>query len=158
MGLVTFLAAIPPIAKSDVYQGVLGWTSYVMPMSWPGHAIGLALFVANLGTGGWIHDMTVDWKTGAIVTLGGWVSRLTPDNLQGHAIGGFIWFDPRETSDTIPEGTQAHEAGHHLNNAAFGFLQVVNVFAGTGRDNYFEKLAESNAPASRGKPRLDQWS
>jgi len=157
MGLVTFLSVIPPIAKSDVYQGILGWTSYVMPMSWPGHAIGLALFVANLFTAGRIHDMTVDWKTGAVVTLGGWVSRLTPGGLQGHTIGGFVWFDPRATGNTIPSGTLEHEAGHHLNNAAFGWLQVVNVFSGTGRDNYFERLAESNAPSSRGKPRLDQW-
>ena len=44
LGVITFLSVIPPVAKSDVYQGILGWTSYLMPMSWPGHAIGLTLF------------------------------------------------------------------------------------------------------------------
>src|SRR4029077_16656753 len=112
----------------------LGWSSYLMPMSWPGHAIGLLLFVVNLPTSGWIHDMKVDWKTGAVVTLGGWVSRLKPSGLQGHSIGGFVWFDPRATGDTIPSGTLEHEAGQHLNNAAFGWLQVINVFSGSGRD------------------------
>ena len=104
-----------------------------------------------------IRDMKVDWKTGAIVTLGGWISTLKPTGLQGHTIGGFVWFDPSATGGTIPSGTLEHEAGHHLNNAAFGWFQVINVFSGSGRDNYFEQLAESNAPASRGLPRIEQW-
>jgi hypothetical protein len=168
LGILTFLALIPPIAKSDVYQGILGYTSYLMPMSWPGHAIGLVMFTLNLlgyvFTAGQkddlkLHGMRIDWKTGTVATLGGWVSKLAPGGLPGYTIGGFSWFDYDSSKGRtkIGDGLLDHEAGHMLNNAAFGWFQVFNVFGGGHDDKYFERLAESNAPSSRGFPRSDQW-
>ncbi len=168
LGAITFASIIPPIAQSDVYQGILGWTSYIMPMSWPGHAIGLVMFALNVlayaFTAGQvdalkIEDMKVDWKTGTIATLGGWVGGLAPGGLPAHTVGGFAFFDydPSKGRTSIPDGLLDHEAGHMLNNAAFGWFQVFNVFGGGHDDKYFEKLAESNAPSSRGYARSDQW-
>jgi RHS repeat-associated protein len=166
LGVITFLSIIPPIAKSDVYQGILGWTSYLMPMSWPGHAIGLAVFALNvvgyLVTFGQVDyckitDMKVDWKTGTIATLGGWASHVIPPGTDAGSIGGFAFFNPDKVS-TISDDLLDHEAGHMLNNAAFGWFQVYNVFDPRSHDDqYFEQLAESNAPSSRGLPRSDQW-
>ncbi len=168
LAVITALALVPVIAQSDVYQAVLGWTSYVSPMSWPGHVAGLFMFllndVAGLVTAGRsedlkLHGLRVDWKTGTIATLGGWVARLAPGRLPAYTIGGFSWFDYDDTRGrtSVEDGLLDHEAGHMLNNAAFGLVQVINALPDDHDSKYFEKLAESNAPSSRGYARSDQW-
>lgn len=174
LGIITFLSVIPPVAKSDVYQGILGWTSYLMPMSWPGHAIGLTLFALNvvgyLVTFGQvdalrIRDMQVDWKTGNIFTVGGWVGQL-----DGRAFnfGGFSFVNTaRYVGGEIIPATFEHESGHMLSNAAFGFFQATRVFEGNGLDSFWERIAESNVPSGlRGtdpvtpepdRPKIPQW-
>lgn len=168
LGAVTFFSLVPPIARSDIYQGILGYTSYLMSMSWPGHVIGFGIFLANVVgwafTGGQVdraklHGMRVDWKTGTIATLGGWVSNLAPGGLPAFSVGAFAFFDhdTKKSRTSIGDGLLDHEAGHMLNNAAFGWFQVFNLFGGGHDDKWFEKLAESNAPSSRGFARSDQW-
>ncbi|SDA20939.1 RHS repeat-associated core domain-containing protein [Nitrosospira sp. Nsp18] len=174
LGVITFLSVIPPVAKSDVYQGILGWTSYLMPMSWPGHAIGLTLFALNvvgyLVTFGQvdalrIRDMQVDWKTGNIFTVGGWVGQL-----DGRAFnfGAFSFVNTsRYVGGEIIPATFEHESGHMLSNAAFGFFQATRVFEGNGLDSFWERIAESNVPPGlRGtdpvtpepdRPKIPQW-
>lgn len=174
LGIITFLAVIPPVAKSDVYQGILGWTSYLMPMSWPGHAIGLVLFALNvvgyLVTFGQvdklrIRDMQVDWKTGNIFTVGGWVGQL-----DGRAFnfGGFSFVNTaRYVGGEIIPATFEHESGHMLSNAAFGFFQATRVFEGNGLDSFWERIAESNVPPGLratdpvtpepDRPKIPQW-
>ncbi len=174
LGVITFLSVIPPVAKSDAYQGILGWTSYLMPMSWPGHAIGLTLFALNvvgyLVTFGQvdalrIRDMQVDWKTGNIFTVGGWVGQL-----DGRAFnfGGFSFVNTsRYVGGEIIPATFEHESGHMLSNAAFGFFQATRVFEGNGLDSFWERIAESNVPPGlRGsdpvtpepdRPKIPQW-
>jgi len=174
LGIITFLAVIPPVAKSDVYQGILGWTSYLMPMSWPGHAIGLVLFALNvvgyLVTFGQvdrlrIRDMQVDWKTGNIFTVGGWVGQL-----DGRAFnfGAFSFVNTaRYVGGEIIPATFEHESGHMLSNAAFGFFQATRVFEGNGLDSFWERIAESNVPPGLratdpvtpepDRPKIPQW-
>lgn len=174
LGVITFLSVIPPVAKSDVYQGILGWTSYLMPMSWPGHAIGLTLFALNvvgyLVTFGQvdalrIRDMQVDWKTGNIFTVGGWVGQL-----DGRAFnfGGFSFVNTsRYVGGEIIPATFEHESGHMLSNAAFGFFQATRVFEGNGLDSFWERIAESNVPSGLratdpvtpepDRPKIPQW-
>lgn len=175
LGLVNFLALFPPIARSDAYQGVPGWSSYFMPMSWPGHAIGLLLFVANVVpyvvTLGQvdavrIRDLRVDWRTGNIFTVGGWVGNV-PD--RAFNFGAFSFVNTsRYIGGEIAPATFEHESGHMLNNAAFGFFQAARVFEGDALNSYWERLAESNVPPGlRGsdptqpepdRPRIPLWS
>jgi hypothetical protein len=140
-------------------------------MSWPGHAAGLVIWAVNvlgfLATAGQIdslriRDMTVDLKTGTIATLGGWVSNLK-DN-PAYSIGAFAWFNTSDKNgteiDTISQDVLEHEAGHVLNNAAFGWFQTYNIIDPHDHDDkFFERLAESHAPPSRGHRRddLNQW-
>ncbi|HSI92754.1 MAG TPA: RHS repeat-associated core domain-containing protein, partial [Jiangellaceae bacterium] len=175
LGVINFLALFPPIARNDVYQGILGWSSYLMPMSWPGHAIGLILFVVNvvpyLVTFGQvdavrIRDLRVDWKTGNIFTVGGWVGQLTP---RAFNMGAFSYVNTsRYIGGEIAPATFEHESGHMLNNAAFGIFQATRVFEGDGLNSYWERLAESNVPPGlRGsdptqpepdRPKIPLWS
>lgn len=174
LGLINFLAVIPPVAKSDVYQGILGWSSYLMPMSWPGHAIGLVLFTLNVAgyliTFGQvdalrIRDMRVDWKTGNIFTVGGWVGGL---DSRAFNFGAFSFVNPsRFVGGEIIAATFEHESGHMLSNAAFGIFQATRVFEGGGTDSFWERIAESNVPPGLrasdpvtpepDRPRIPQW-
>jgi hypothetical protein len=176
LGVINILALFPPIARSDVYQGFLGWSSYLMPMSWPGHAIGLVLFAANvvpyLVTFGQvdavrIRDMRIDWKTGNIFTVGGWIGQLPA---RAFNIGAFTYVNTsRYIGGEIAPATFEHESGHMLNNGAFGIFQATRVFeGGDALNSYWERLAESNVPPGlRGsdptspepdRPKIPLWS
>lgn len=174
LGIVTFLAVIPPIARSDVYQGILGWSSYVMPMSWPGHAIGVLLFVVNIVPAIFtlnqvdavsIRDIVIDWKTGNIFTVGGWVGDIPA---RAFNMGGFSYVnESRYVGGEIIPATFEHESGHMLSNAAFGIFQATRAFEGDGLNSFWERIAESNVPPGlRGtdpvapegdRPKLPQW-
>lgn len=41
-------ATFDGVANSSIYQGILGWASWLMPMSWGATALGLVVFVVNL--------------------------------------------------------------------------------------------------------------
>lgn len=65
--------------------------------------------------------LQVDWKTGNIFTVGGWVGQL-----DGRAFnfGGFSFVNTaRYVGGEIIPATFEHESGHMLSNAAFGFFQ-----------------------------------
>ncbi|MEV0384751.1 toxin TcdB middle/N-terminal domain-containing protein [Nonomuraea sp. NPDC050643] len=175
LGVLNLLALIPPVARNDVFQGFLGWSSYLMPMSWPGHALGLLLFVANvvpyLVTFGQvdavrIRDLRVDWKTGNIFTVGGWIGQMPA---RAFNFGAFTFVNTsRYIGGEIAPATFEHESGHMLNNAVFGFFQAARVFEGDGLNSYWERLAESNVPPGlRGldptepepdRPKIPLWS
>jgi RHS repeat-associated protein len=170
LGVINFLAIFPDVSKDDTYKGVLGWSSYLMPMSWPGHAIGLAIFTLNVGlylaavavrgyskTGPWkLTNIRIDWEKGVIHTEGGPLSRLnTTQGSPAFSYGNFVWFSQNQFKET----TLAHEEGHGLNNAAFGWFQAYNVLAfdedRNGSGAFFERLAESNAQYAPGGGRMD---
>jgi RHS repeat-associated protein len=177
LGVITFLAAIPAVSQSDVYQGILGWSSYFMPMSWPGHILGLTLFSLNVAgmliTFGQvdafrIRALTIDPRTGNIFTVGGWIGALVP---RAFNLGAFSIVNPsRFVGGAIAPATFEHESGHMLNNAAFGFIHtyasiVTAPFATAG--DFWERIAESNVPPGlRGtdpvapepdRPRIPVW-
>jgi hypothetical protein len=174
LGVITFLSVIPEVSQSDVYQGILGWSSYFMPMSWPGHIVGLTLFSLNVAgflvTFGQvdafkIRALVVDWKTGNIFTVGGWVGGL---DARAFNFGAFSFVNPsRFIGGEIAPATFEHESGHMLSNAAFGFFQATRVFEGNGLDSFWERIAESNVPRGlRGtdpaapeadRPRIPVW-
>lgn len=162
LGVINFLAAFDGIASNPIYQGILGWSSWLMPMSWLATAVGLIFFVINvvvafftywipgwLGFSGWdaarINSISIDWGTGTIVTHGG---LLTVQG-GGYNLGNFAYIH-RDSAFTT--SLLQHEAGHTLNVAAYGsifhFVGAIdeNVIPGRGANAYAEKLADSNDP------------
>ncbi len=106
VGVINFLAAFDGVAKNEIYQGILGWSNWLMPMSWLVTGIGLILFVlSGLGhiIGFWIFgdsffkitSVQMDWKTGTLLTTGGWVGNLAKSNGQPTAfdMGNFAFFN-----------------------------------------------------------------
>ena len=106
-----------------------------------------------------IEDMKVDWKTGTIATLGGWVGGLAPGGLPAHTVGGFAFFDydPSKGRTSIPDGLLDDEAGHMRENVgSVGSRSSTCSVAGTTTSTSRSWL-KSNAPSSRGYARSDQW-
>ncbi len=177
LGIITFLGVFPGIRKADWYHSLAGWSSWLMPASWPGHIMGLGVFLGNgiahlFGSDKQIESMKFDWKHGQIMTAGGeyggdpfpWFKSGGPS----HSLGGFAFF----SNDTWAEGNKswkgiedtvdpgrgyAHETGHMLSNAQFGFWQGVvngieNLTTENHDDRFFEKIAQSNVPAADRDP------
>jgi hypothetical protein len=72
-----------------------------MPASWPGHIMGLGVFLANgiahvFGSDNKIESVKFDWKHGQILTAGGeyggtpfpWLGMNGPS----HSLGGFAFW------------------------------------------------------------------
>jgi RHS repeat-associated protein len=166
IGLIGFLSAFDTIAQSEVYQGILGWSQWLMPMSWLTTGLGLIFFVLNvLGAvfTGWqvrelaITEVAIDWKTGTIFMRGGWISNLNAWDTAFN-MGNFAFVDVNspQTTDFYME----HEAGHSLNLAAFGsafhFVGFIDELI-SGGNAFAEQLAEGNDPAATG-PTLPMWN
>lgn len=159
LGVINFLAAFDGIAGNRIYQGILGWSSWLMPMSWLATAVGLLFFVINIVVAGvtfqqWdaakIDKISIHWETGAIVIRGGLIHPA--GGATGFNLGNFAFLDASGSAEE-------HETGHGLNVAAFGsifhFVAAIdqNVL-GSGRGTYSEVLAESHDPA---KADPTQW-
>lgn len=162
LGVINFLAAFDGIAgdRGGAYQAVLGWSSWLMPMSWIATGLGLGAFLINLvaagvtgndrGTASRIRSITVDWATGTIVTHGGVLMR--SDTL-GYTLGNFVYIN-RTASMRVAAGTIDHETGHVLQVAAFGSIwhfvgawdENVGPSGGRRSNAYAEQLAEGHNP------------
>jgi MFS family permease len=158
LGVINFLAAFDSIAGNRVYQGILGWTSWLMPMSWVVNVLGLAAFLFNLVLAGVtfqqvdalkIDKLGIDWKTGSIIMVGGLIRNGTAFNL-----GHFVFIDPGYVKAGDPERSYealvAHETGHTLSVAAFGtFFHLYDFIGenllGQGKSDFGEEIAESHA-------------
>jgi RHS repeat-associated protein len=151
LGVINFLAAFDSIAGSKIYQGILGWASWVMPMSWLATAIGLVFFVVNVIVAGvtlnkWdaakIDKIGVHWETGTIVMTGGLI----------HAFGSGIAFDVGNFAylNRGHSDAELHETGHALGVAAFGsifhFVGAIEQATSSDFSSYSEHLAESHDP------------
>ncbi|MCB0076249.1 MAG: VCBS repeat-containing protein [Anaerolineales bacterium] len=163
LGVINFLAAFDTIANSEVYQGILGWSSWLMPMSWLATAIGLiffiingllAIFTLNMVAAVRIESISVDWSTGTIITTGG--ALFLPGFNGGYNLGNFAYVTPGSS-------VADHETGHTLNVAAFGsifhFIGAIdeNVVQANPADAYAERLAESNDPATTDPFIIPMW-
>jgi RHS repeat-associated protein len=169
LGVITFLSTFDGIAKNSVYQGILGWTSWLMPMSWAATAFGLIFYAINLLVAGvtgnqWgaakIDKLAIDWKTGAIVMVGGLIRGPTAFDM-----GNFVFMNPNYVDGSSPDRTYdavlRHETGHTLEVGAFGSAFLVWDFVGEnvvgrGASDYGEEIAESHADRS-GRPTIPMW-
>jgi hypothetical protein len=73
IGIITALGVFPGIRKQDWYHSLAGWGSWFMPASWPGHIMGLGVFLGNgiahvFGSDRQIESMKFDFKHGQIMT------------------------------------------------------------------------------------------
>ena len=166
LGVINFLAAFDSIAQNDIYKGILGWASWLMPMSWVVTGLGLIFFVINLIVAGVtfqqvdrvkIHSISVNWQTGMIIMEGGLITY--PPG--GFNMGNFSFYGEGHT-DVID-----HELGHGLSLGAFGwvfhFIGAIdeNLVQENMHDAYSEHLAESNQATPDHPPptpALDMWT
>jgi hypothetical protein len=167
LALIGYLSVVPPVAYSRIYHFILGWLSWLMPMSWPVHAIGLALLILSLigflilGLPFRIRTFQVtrfgwNWSEGTFFLVGGWVSNANYAQ-SGFNLGGFIfmhWNWAARVPWDIPswDWLLEHETGHGLSLAAFGSIfHLVEAIdenlpvIGRGEKAPAEHIADSNA-------------
>jgi RHS repeat-associated protein len=164
LGVINFLAAFDTIANSSVYQGILGWSSWLMPMSWLATAVGLIFFVLNVIAVIFtvnqvdavrIHSLSIDWGTGTIVMEGGMIH---PIGASGFNLGNFTYIRPGGGN------VVNHETGHTLSVAAFGsifhFIGAIDenvIRANAGHEAYAERIAESHDPTAVASDIIPMW-
>lgn len=162
LGLLGLLCVFSPISQGEFYQGVVGWTTWLMPMSWLVVGLGLTFYlICLLGhavTAGKVAYLRVekaafDWKTATFFLKGGLISNMNPIETAFN-MGNFAFIDYKSTDDEeSEEALIEHEAGHTLNLAAFGSLFHLigaldeNVLR-RGVNAFSERLAESNVPGT----------
>ena len=119
---VISLAALIFVARNRVYQGFLGWSSWLFPVSHIATFVGSLLFIINIpfafimfGT----RAFNFDWTTGVVHTAGGLAATATAAG--GFSLGNFTFVRavPAAGAFTAPS-VDSHETGHSLNTAAFG--------------------------------------
>jgi RHS repeat-associated protein len=152
LGVINFLAAFDGIAGNRIYQGILGYSSWLMPMSWIVNALGLIFFVINIIVAGvtfqqWdaakIDNIHVNWETGSIIISGGLIRPA--GSASGFDMGNFVFLKPGSTAE-------GHETGHTLNLAAYGWIfhfigALDENVTGGGADAFAEHLADSHDPS-----------
>ena len=153
VGGLGWLACFAPVLSDPmtaslpmrIYKLILAWASLAMPLSWPGHALGLLAFLCAV----WGGRCRFDWRTMNVRVIGGWLGRLTA---RGLTLGAFSFHNPtRLTTSTL-----LHQSGHALNHAAYGFVHLVFQFICLGNRNImWERLAESHVPL--GNRRVDAY-
>jgi hypothetical protein len=163
--VIISLAVIRKIAVNPWYQGCLGWSAWVFPMSYFATAVGWLLFIINapfaLATGG-TRAFRVDYRTGAVESSGGLVGipALNGGFTGGFSLGNFNFLtSPLLQGSFTAQTLSAHESGHTLNTAAFGGVMLwinavdENVPPFTKRNlAYGELTTESHAQAMAAPP------
>ncbi len=177
LGGLNFIASIGAVSRWGVYQGLIGWLNWLMPMSWLIVGLGLTFVVLSLighliflitrvkffrfgipsdsGTSLAGKIIQIDWGTGSFFVFGGWIANV---NIYKTAFNmGNFSFVHRESSSSH----MGHESGHSLSLGAFGsFIHLVGavdewVFSHEGA--LTERLAESHDSTASG-PKLLMWS
>lgn len=161
VGVIAFLGAFDSVRQSPIYQGVLGWSSWVMPMSWLVNAVGLIFFVVSLILAGVtfqqvdalkIEYIHFDWGTGSFVMKGGALANANPIDT-AYDMGNFVFVDG---ANTAPDDDVPHELGHALSLGLFGsvvhFIGFIDEMGGIGGANaWTERMADSHSPRRRGE-------
>lgn len=175
--ILGIIAVFSEVSQSGIYQGFIGWLSWLAPMSWPVVGVGLVFLVLSLVLGlvglagvdllkiggesgadasiaGKIAD--ANWSTGTFFLIGGLISDI---NFQKTAFDmGNIGFIHRGTDEDHSE----HESGHNLNLFVLGWIvhyigALDENLIGFKAQALTELLAESHATRG-GRPKLDMWS
>ena len=170
--LVISLVTIIVVARNRVYQGFLGWSGLLFPVSYLATLPGLLLFLFNTIASVIARSpgftVTLDFTTGVVESSNGFILRLSSFS-GGFSLGNFTFL-----MRTVPvaafalPSTSSHETGHSLTTAAFGgvvlWINAVDEnIAPFARFNlaYGELLAEGHsrvmaaAPASSPAPTPD---
>jgi hypothetical protein len=179
--VVTSFAAIPSVSRNRFYQGILGWSGWIFPMSLMASAVGFLWFAINfpfalvsgLAGGGW--PFRIDWSTGAIETVGGITGLITTVPASAGTVGHFVFIlapfgaNPAALQQpfvvvTPPAVTNvpAHETGHTLDYTAFGGFRVLfalidQIILGNSFNAYTELTAESHV-RNPGRMQVRVWS
>jgi len=162
---IPFLSTFGVVSRNGVYQGLLGYLNWLLPLSWLIVALGFTFFLLCLlgalvvGLPGVkffkIERVVFEWKTGTLFTRGGWISNLNPIDTAFN-MGNFAFVDVAYTDMAID-----HEAGHTLNLAVFGSLfhliGAIDENVLRGANAFSECLAESHVPGSS-EPVLSMWT
>jgi hypothetical protein len=130
LAVIGLLAVFPGIAIGVPYQAVLGWSSWLRPMSWFATGVGLLLFLLNLPFALIAFGpaaVRLDGLTGTVETTGGALIGIT-GFVGGFNLGNFTFLTPGPPAG-LPFGPpppggslSSHETGHTLNVAALGGL------------------------------------
>ena len=165
---------LPGLAANNIYAGILGWSAWLSPGTWPATTLGFLFCLINSATA--LFGATVRWMpelwTGSFMTHGGILYPFWQGPV-GYNLGNFYFADPRLGATTpafvpppigaVPTGSFAgitadggatlHETGHTLNVAAFGgwfnYIGWVHqnffpLFLNGGARAYAEVLAEAH--------------
>ncbi len=146
LAIIGWLSCFLPVASDPftanigtrIYKAVLGWASWLMPMCWPCHALGLVMFLINLIG---IRAFRCHYQAGSFQSIGGILGRLCSPG-RGFTIGGFSVLN----IDRLTRPSMFHEGGHALNHAAYGFLHLGHILRFAGRRTTFIAMAESHVP------------
>ena len=162
---LNLLTVIGPVSQSEVFQGFLGWLTWLMPMSWLVVGLGFLFYVIcflghafTFGQAAYlkVQDLAADWKTGTFFIKGGLISNMNPLDTAFN-MGNFSFVDYQSSG-----WHKEHEAGHTLNLAAFGSIFHLigaldeNLLRRMGKA-YSERIAESNDSGTSGD-NIPMWS
>lgn len=166
LGALNLLAVIGPVSCSEVFQGAIGWLTWIFPMSWLVVGLGLAFLLISL----LLHGVTVgrvpylriqnagtDWKTGTFFFKGGLIANLNYRDTAFN-MGNFSFVDYKSGG-----WHKDHEAGHTLNLTAFGSIFHLvgavdeNVLPARGARAFAERIAESNDTGRSGM-NIPMWA
>ncbi len=161
--IVGSLAAVILVARNRVFQGFLGWSAWLFPMSYIATIVGFLLFLASFAIGPFVglpSTFRIDWTTGVIETTGGFCASTGFSG--GFSLGNFTFITAPAVSGSFFRGSiPSHETGHSLNTAAMGGVVLwINAFDENPpivRLNlaYGELTAESHAQSLPGAARND---
>lgn len=170
--MVISLSMVLFVARNRIYQGFLGWSAWLFPVSYVATFVGLLLFlfntIASIITRNASFGVAPDFTTGVIESSNGVLIGMSSFE-GGFSLGNFTFLmDQPTTPIVVPPATfvapsvSSHETGHSLNTAAFGGVilwinaidQNVAPFA---RHNlaYGELAAEGHSRAMPGTPSAD---
>ncbi|MEM7368530.1 MAG: hypothetical protein AAF587_07990 [Bacteroidota bacterium] len=163
LGGLVFLSAFLFISRHSWYHTVLGYSNWLLPMSWPVSYIGLLIYLVNLLVApiGYMHPLLralrvrlyIDLSTSTFTMYGGLIRPFK--GFSGLNMGNFIFINPGW------EHLLRHEIGHLFSLAAMGsvFHYIGGIDENYLQQNYWEAyaeyLAESyNSPSASG---MSMW-
>lgn len=185
IGVVNLLCVFPALTRNFAFETTLGWSSWLMPMSWPLQVIGFVAFLVGAAASllgrpfvaltswwpgvvvrhGWLVDFNGAFTIGNFTIVGGSLRRASPTIVR--TPGG----DRFRFGTAL--GIVAHEIGHTLVAAAFGSMftavgfvhERMLAFVAPGYEGgaYFEVLCEgvrrlSGRGAGVARPWIDMWA
>ena len=182
--VVISLAAFFPLSQNRFFQGFLGWTGWITPLSLVVTGLGFLLFVVNLpftiisaiASGAGVSPVRLDFTSG-VVESAGWGPASWFNGGTAYSVGHFTFIGPATTTFgaspaplqgaflpplTMNGTVSGHEVGHSLDWVAFGPLRwilaiVDQILMGNATTAYTELTADSRTPRN-GRFQVDVWS